>query len=506
MKISKKTIDQIKPAVEVQIPHSGSFRLPEKVLQFGTGVLLRGLPDYFIDQANKQGIFNGRIVMVKSTDHGDTHSFDLQDNIYTLCVRGLQNGGKVEEYFLNNAVSRVLNAQSDWDQILQCAALKAMEIVISNTTEVGIQLTEDDITRKPPASFPGKLLGFLYARYQAFGGDKESGMVIIPTELISDNGLKLKNILIQLAEKNSLSQSFIHWLTTCNTFCNSLVDRIVPGKPDKADKEEIEKKLGYKDDLLICAEPYRLWAIETPDSKTAEILSFGITAKGIILSEDISKNRELKLRLLNGTHTFSCAMAYLNGFETVKETTGDPAMNFFIRSLMREEIVPSITGDKIGEDEALRFSTDVLDRFSNPYMVHRWLSIAVQYTFKLRMRCVPVLLSYYNRTHEIPRLMAQSFAAYIIFMKSEKRHDGLFYGSYRDKEYLIQDDYALFLHQWWNQFPKNPVKAVLSDIRLWEINLSEVPGLVEEIEKYISLWGEANKIILAAFNEDEDLL
>src|SRR6476469_8373942 len=81
----------------VELPPENLFELPEKVLQFGTGVLLRGLPDFFIDNANRQGIFNGRIVVVKSTTHGDTTAFDKQDCLYTLCVRGVEQGVKKEE-------------------------------------------------------------------------------------------------------------------------------------------------------------------------------------------------------------------------------------------------------------------------------------------------------------------------------------------------------------------------------------------------------------------------
>ncbi|MDQ3279422.1 MAG: altronate oxidoreductase, partial [Bacteroidota bacterium] len=85
----------------VQVPDAAVFELPEKVLQFGTGVLLRGLPDYFIDKANRQGVFNGRIVVVKSTAQGDVSAFEKQDGLYTVCVRGLQDGTMVEENSIN---------------------------------------------------------------------------------------------------------------------------------------------------------------------------------------------------------------------------------------------------------------------------------------------------------------------------------------------------------------------------------------------------------------------
>src|ERR1700730_1573709 len=96
-------------------PWEAIFVLPEKVLQFGTGVLLRGLPDYFIDKANRSGIFNGRIVVVKSTDAGDANVFNGQDALYTLCIRGVENGKKTEENIICSAISRVLSAKQQWN-------------------------------------------------------------------------------------------------------------------------------------------------------------------------------------------------------------------------------------------------------------------------------------------------------------------------------------------------------------------------------------------------------
>ena len=222
MLLSKFNLKNINTG-RVAVPDEALFDLPEKVLQFGTGVLLRGLPDYFIDKANKQGIFNGRIVVVKSTDGGDAAAFEKQDGLYTICVRGIEGGNKHEENIVCSSISRVLSAKNEWNKILECAHNPQMKIIISNTTEVGIELVQDDIRRYPPVSFPGKLLAFLYERYKAFAGSRQSGMVIIPTELIVDNGKKLESIVTELAYLNALEESFIDWLETSNTFCNSLV-------------------------------------------------------------------------------------------------------------------------------------------------------------------------------------------------------------------------------------------------------------------------------------------
>ena len=317
MYLSKINMEKIPVRPGVIIPDATVFSLPEKVLQFGTGVLLRALPDFIIDNANKKSFFNGRIVMVKSTS-GDTDAFNLQDGLYTVCVRGINEGKTIEENCIISSVSRVLSASNEWNLILETAGNPNMQVIISNTTEVGITLIKDNVHATPPQSFPGKLLSFLYRRFKIFNGDPTKGMVVIPTELIPGNADKLLAIVKELAHQNNLGMSFLDWLENANYFCNSLVDRIVPGKPALAEQEKIEDSLGYKDELMIMSEAYALWAIQSNNEKVKEILSFASGDEGVIIAGDISKFRELKLRLLNGPHTFSCGLAWLAGFKTVK--------------------------------------------------------------------------------------------------------------------------------------------------------------------------------------------
>jgi tagaturonate reductase len=183
----------------LQIPDEAIFNLPEKVLQFGTGVLLRGLPDYFIDKANRNGVFNGRIVVIKSTDKGTASDFTEQDNLYTIYSKGIENSQEISEEVICSSISRVLSAGNDWAEILEVAKNPDLQVILSNTTEIGIQLVDEDIRQQPPQSYPAKLLAVLYERYKAFNGDEDSGLIIIPTELIVNNGKKLKAIVLQLA-------------------------------------------------------------------------------------------------------------------------------------------------------------------------------------------------------------------------------------------------------------------------------------------------------------------
>lgn len=468
------------------VPNDSLFQLPEKVLQFGTGVLLRGLPDYFIDKANRKGIFNGRVVVVKSTSSGSTSGFDTQDGLYTLAIKGIENGVNVEENIICSAISRVVSASGEWEDILACAAKPEMQIIISNTTEVGLQLTLEKIDQNPPASFPGKLLAFLNARYKAFNGSEQSGMVIIPTELIPDNGKKLKSILQELAAFNKMEAGFVNWLTTHNHFCSSLVDRIVPGKPDASAVTAFEKQFGYTDDLLTASEVYRLWAIEGSE-KVKSILTFSQADEGVIIAPDIEIYRELKLRLLNATHTLSCGVAFLAGFDTVKSAMNDEVMSGYISRLMKQNIASAIPY-KIEESVAREFADKVLDRFRNPHLKHLWLSITLQYSMKLKMRVLPVLLQYYKNFNTVPHDIAFGFAAWILFMKSVKKEGDKYFGELNGTSYLISDDLSSYFYdQWKAHGATGIVHAVLRDESLWNTDLTKLNGFEKEVQETLNV-------------------
>ncbi|HSZ84661.1 MAG TPA: tagaturonate reductase [Puia sp.] len=470
-------------------PGINYFQLPEKVLQFGTGVLLRALPDYFIDEANKQNIFNGRIVVVKSTTYGSADAFGGQNGLYTICVKGIEQEKIIDETYINASISRVLSATTEWEKILQCAISNDLEIIISNTTEVGITLLDNDnIFANPPSSFPGKLLSLLYKRFVFYEGNIQKGLVIIPTELIPDNASKLKNILITLSKQNKLSDEFIDWLNKHNDLCSSLVDRIVPGKLNAADKISIENKMGYEDELMIMAEPYRLWAIETGSETVKKKLSFSQCDEGVIIAPDITKFRELKLRLLNGTHTLNCGLAVLAGFETVKDAMQNTYFKNFVKQLMLGEIAASVVNEQITIDDAIQFGNNVIDRFSNPFIEHLWLNITLQYTSKMLMRNVPILKKHYQQTDNVPECIALGFSGYILFMKSKKNAEGKFIGNNGISGYIINDDMAAILNEKWNG--KN-IHAIVSDIlgdeNLWSMDLNSFPGFNEAVTKNIEL-------------------
>lgn len=461
-------------------PTVAMLHFPEKVLQFGTGVLLRGLPAYFIDQANSKGIFKGRVVVVKSTSQGDLKSFISQDNLYTLCVEGIQNGEITQQYEINASISRVLSANEQWAEVLATVEQESLEIIISNTTEVGIQKVSEPMFSQVPTSFPGKLLRLLHHRYTYFSGALDKGMVILPTELITNNADMLKAIVLELAAEEELDDAFISWLSEANYFCNTLVDRIVPGKLSALTQQDRAQKLGYNDSLMIMAEPFRLWAIETSSPKVRSILSFSQADEGVKIVGDIHKFKELKLRLLNGTHSLCCAYALYNGFDTVREAMENADFRAFIQTLMFEEIAVAIESEELSARECKEFAESVIDRFSNPFLAHRWASITLNYSSKMHLRTVAILKSYVARKGSLPTKFVQGFAAYIQFMCSQKEGANYF-AVVRGNMIPLQDEQAAKFYNYWKS-PATVVTNVLGDSSLWGEDLTRIAGLVEAIE------------------------
>jgi tagaturonate reductase len=473
--------------------------LPERVLQFGTGVLLRGLVDALIHKANKQGVFNGSVVVVKSTGT-DVSEFTQQDNRYTVWTRGIEAGQAVDESTIITSISRVLAAQTQWAEVLLLARKPSLQVIVSNTTEVGLNYVEESIFETVPQSFPGKLTAFLYERFKNAGGSRKMGLVVVPTELIPDNGLRLREAVERLAKHNELGKLFMKWLKFHVRFCNSLVDRIVTGHPDDEAAAELAQRTGYTDTLLTATEPYHLWAIEG-DDRVKAMLSFAqVSPDAVRIDEDINFYCERKLRLLNGTHTFMTPLAYLLGNVTVGEAMNHTSVGPLVAQLMHDDIIPTIPADALGDEgpaALTSFANAVLDRFRNPYNEHFLLNISLQQTAKMQMRNVSTLRRAAAHFGYVPERMALCFTAYLLFMRATQHADNEYLAEVNVPEgeliYPVRDEKAgYFFERWKTVDTRNPdtvttfVNDVLADQTLWQIDLTTLPGFAVQVTTYLT--------------------
>ena len=479
----------------LHLPTPEQLDYPERIIQFGSGALLRGLVDFFVDRANQQGTFRGRAVIVNNTRSGRGALFNEQDGLFTLCVEGFADGETQKDYLVISSVSRALPAIDHWPEVLKCAANPDITVAVSNTTEIGITLHEDDdLSAHPPQSFPGKLTAYLHERFRQLGGTADTGMVILPTELIIDNGSKLRDIVLRLAEINQLSEAFVAWVREHNTFCNTLVDRIVPGEPDEEKQRAIEEALGYQDGLLTVSEIYRFLAIQGDPESLYRRVPFLKTDPGIVIAEDITPYRERKLRILNGGHTISVAAGFLSGLETVYDCMEDEVLSAFIQQVIREEIVPSL---EIDATMAQEFAEDVLDRFRNPFLNHRLISITLQYTSKMNMRNGLTFRRYYDKFGKVPERMCAGFAAYLLFTRPVREQGDTYYGEFRGNSYPIRDDQAAFFYEQWQGVDPSEevaveafVREVLSHNTFWDQDLLNLGNFRERVTHYLVQFGQ----------------
>ena len=354
--------------------------LPERVLQFGSGMLLRALCAAAVDSANRSGggARASRIVVVQSTAEGASRAraLNAQDGLYTLVERGLSGGTPLERIGLVGAISRALAADSQWNVVRDVAANPSMQVIVSNVSEAGFRID---------APFPGRLTDALHARFTRAADAPP--VFVIPTELVPDNGPRLAAMVHELAGRHDRPQAFRDWLKARVRFCSSLVDRIVT-VPSPDQHERLEAQLGYRDALLTVAEPYALWAIEADPA--ALRAAFPIESASVVVAPDITFYRERKLRLLNALHTATTPLALLAGVRIVRDATTHPLLSAFQKRLLFEEIIPATD---IPAGEARAFAHAVLERFANPWLEHEWRVIATNQEDKFRIRVVPLIVS-----------------------------------------------------------------------------------------------------------------
>src|SRR5215831_15375646 len=469
--------------VDVEAPPAGALDLPERVVQFGTGAFLRGFAAWFIDEANRAGRFGGSIVAVASTDSKRDAVLNAQDGLYTLAIQGgAVHDGAGRRNRIIASLSRALSATTQWEDVLKLARDPNIRLVISNTTEVGLTLDAADTPEaNPPRSFPAKLTRFLHERARAFDYDPSRGLIVLPCELVDDNGAILGRLVRETAASWRLGAKFSGWVDQAVVFCNTLVDRIVPGAPSRAEVDRFERVHGYRDGMLTACESYALFAIEGDDRLRAR-LGFPGEDPRVVVAPDIRPYRERKIRLLNGGHTIVVPVALLAGLATVRDAVRDRRVGAFLRRAMLDEIAPTL--DAPGADT---FASDVLHRFDNAY-----IDITLHGTTKMRVRVVPSIVAFASRSGRPPAALAFGFAAFLAFARgdlhAERQSSGLAVPPDAEGERVralwqsvtprTEDDFLDFVRRACGE-------GGVGEESLWGFDLTAVPGFVELVADHL---------------------
>lgn len=454
---------------------------PERVLQFGEGNFLRAFVDYFIDIMNEKTDFHSKVVLVQPIDGGERiqEFINEQEGLYTLFLRGSENGQKINDKRVISSVSRCLNPYREYDAYMACAQNPDLRYIVCNTTEAGIRYDPAcRFTDHPASSYPGKLTQFLYARYQAFGLKPGRGFVILSCELIDDNGKELEKCVLQYAAQWNLGDAFVQWIKEENIFCSTLVDRIVTGYPAK-EAAALGEELGYEDNIIDTGEVFGFWVIEGP-ARLKEELPFERAGLPVLITDDHKPYKQRKVRILNGAHTSMVLGAYLAGKDIVRECMQDDVIREFMNRTIYDEIIPTLT---LPRQELMDFAKTVTDRFNNPFIDHALLAISLNSTSKWKARVLPSLKGYVEKYKKLPPCITASLACYIAFYSGVRLEADSLTGMRGAQEYAIKDDRPVleFYHAHRQDSPEALSKAVLSNDAFWGEDLTAIAGLCEAV-------------------------
>ncbi|WEV53275.1 tagaturonate reductase [Bifidobacterium sp. ESL0704] len=457
-----------KMAIERGLTSEKAQSRPIKVIQFGEGGFLRAFVDWTFQQLNNNGLFNGNVAIVQPMPSGRVDNLRRQDNLYTVVLQGILDGKKVLSNTLIDSIGATVKVNDEWQSYLELADNPEAKIIISNTTEAGIAVTENDTAdMTPPQGYPAKLALLLKRRYD----DGLPGFLLIPCELIADNGKALREAVVTMSRQFGFGADFIKWVEQENTFVSTLVDRIVPGYP-AAQAESLFEQIGYRDDMLDKAEPFYSWVI-AGDEKARKMVDELIPARklgiNLILTDDVQPYRERKVYLLNGPHTTLAQVARLEGMSTVGETMDDETMHSFVLKEMNEEIIPVLS---LPKNELETFASQVLERFSNPYNEHKLDSIGLNSVSKYAVRLLPLVTANAEKTGRLPQRIVLALAALLYT-----------YGGFAQGKVAIKDDADVT--DTLVALAKNStyIHDALAQSKLWGQDLTRIKGLEELVEK-----------------------
>ena len=463
---------------------TGKVERPIKVLQFGEGNFLRAFVDYMIDIANETGDFNGDIVLVKPIEFGTLDLFHKQECQYTVQLRGIVDGEAKRINRVVTSVTDVVDAYGEYEKYAAFAKLDTLRFIVSNTTEAGIVYDDTDrFEFNPPKTYPGKLTKFLFERYTHFEGALDKGLVILPVELIDDNGIHLRECVLKLAALWNLGEAFVKWIDDACVFTSTLVDRIVTGYP-RDEAAALCEEFGYQDNLIVTGEPFALWVIESAKDISNE-LPLPQAGLPVIFTDNQKPYKQRKVRILNGAHTSFVLASYLAGNDIVLESMEDELVFNFMKATIFDEVIPTLT---LPKEDLVDFANAVITRFNNPYVKHALLSISLNSVSKWRARCMPSFLGYIENEAKLPAHLTFSLAALMAFYTGTEIRDKALIGHRDGAEYNILDDAAVL-----EFFAANSSKdaaefahATLSNVDFWGQDLSAIAGVEEAVTTYLS--------------------
>ena len=257
---------------------------------------------------------------------------------------------------------------------------------------------------QPATSMVGMLVRGLAARHRSH----QAPITVLSCDNISSNGHLLQRLVLEAANSHP-DTDFARWLIAHVTFPDSMVDRIAPATTDAA-RAEAAEIFGAWDEALVVAEPFRQWVIE--DRFAGPRPPWHIA--GATFVEDVSPYEEMKLRMLNGTHSILAYVGASAGLVTIDQAVSDPRIVEYATRYLTLEAIPSLR-PPAGIDLP-DYADTLLHRFANRRLNHTIEKVGADGSMKIPQRWVPVALNRL-RANEVPTAIAVGVAAWVRFIR-----------------------------------------------------------------------------------------
>ncbi|WP_308562371.1 fructuronate reductase [uncultured Klebsiella sp.] len=386
----------------VQLPRYDRSQLRSRIVHFGFGAFHRAHQALLTDRVLNASGGDWGICEI-SLFSGDRLMSQLrqQDHLFTV----LEKGAAGNQPIVVGAVRECLNAKLDsLAAIIDKFCEPQVAIVSLTITEKGycidpasglLDMTQPRIIhdlQNPtlPQSVPGILVEALSRR-------RQRGLppfTILSCDNIPNNGHVVKNAVLGMAEKRD--PELTQWIAERVSFPATMVDRIVPAATD-ASLAEISAILGVEDPCAISCEPFIQWVVEDnfvagrPEWENA----------GVQMTDNVLPWEQMKLRMLNGSHSFLAWLGYLAGHTHISDCMQDPVFRNAAYRLMLDEQAPTLS---IKGVDLTAYADSLIARFSNPALKHRTWQIAMDGSQKLPQRMLDGIRVHLDRGSAWPLL------------------------------------------------------------------------------------------------------
>ncbi len=413
-RLSLDTLPALAPEVRPRIDPRG---LKVGIVHLGIGAFQRAHQAVFTEDAVAAAGGDWGICGVTQRSPGVVEQLGPQDGLYSVTARDR-----------DGAMTRVIGAVRELRWVGRDAAEVLDRIAAPTTAVVSLTVTEKGYRQDPATgrlnrrdpdiaadladggtrTVLGQLAAGLRHRRHANGAP----LTIVSCDNLPGNGRRLAGLMHEFTEGDALQR----WIEQSVAFPSTMVDRIVPATtaPDRA---EIAGALGVADEGAVVTEPFAQWVIEDAFAAARPAWERG----GAIVTDDVRPYEEIKLRLLNGTHSTIAYLGALAGYDLIADAV-DPAGPFsgVLRALMAQDAAPTVTVPD-GFNLAA-YQDEVLERFANPALRYTTLQVASDGSQKLPQRLLAAALDR-RRAGAEPGMAALGVAAWMRFV-SAHRSDG----------------------------------------------------------------------------------